>query len=407
MERNYIQLLDKYLSFFPCVAIIGPRQCGKTYFARSALPDWRHLDLERDADKVQVESDPDLFLRLNTSNVVIDEAQELPGLFPALRVAIDSDRDKTGRFVITGSSSPALIGGISESLAGRVGIIEMSPFSMSEAFGLQPGPLYDLIRGLIPSIKEGDIPVGRPDDRQIHRYWLQGGYPEPWVRNDEGFREAWLENYFRTYIYRDVARLFPRLNAEKFRLFIRMIAGLSGKVINYADISRALDVSQPTVKDYFQVADGTFFWRQIRAFDKKSVRRMVRHPKGIIRDSGLHNHLLKTGSLDALLAHPQKGASWEGMVVEQVIRNLQTTGEPFDYSHYRTATGDEIDLILEGKFGLTAVEVTYSSSPDPRDVRVLRGFTEEFDAKLGLLISNDTRVRKLGEKILGVPAAMV
>ena len=292
MNRNYKQLLDKYLEYFPCVAIVGPRQCGKSYFLGSLPEGWKRFDMERAADRRQVEVDPDLFFRLNPRQVAIDESQELPQIFTALRVAIDSDRATKGRFIVTGSSSPDLVKSISESLAGRVGIIEMAPFSLAEAFEKPVSGFYRLLTGemgfdSIDTLLESSIDV-----RDVHAYWFSGGYPEPWISKDAGFSEAWQENYFKSYLYRDIAALFPRLNKDRFRIFIQMLAGLTGKVINYADVSRALDISQPAAKDYFDIAHGTFFWRQLRPFDKKSVRRIVRHPKGIIRDSGLLHHLL-------------------------------------------------------------------------------------------------------------------
>ena len=360
--------------------------------------------MERGADRKQVEVDPDLFFRLNPGQVSLDEAQELPQIFPALRVAIDADREVKGRFVITGSSSPDLIKNISESLAGRVGIIEMAPFSLDEAFERPVSRFYRLFTGelkpsAIESLAEASIDV-----KNVHTYWLRGGYPEPWVSGDAGFVEAWQENYFKSYFYRDIAGLFPKLNKERFRLFIKMLAGLSGRVINNADIARALDLSQPTIKDYFEIAHGTFFWRQIRPFDRKSVRRIVRHPKGIIRDSGLLHHLLKIDTQQALIAHPQMGLSWEGMVIEQIIRSLETIGVPHEYSYYRTSDGREIDLVIEGAFGMIPIEVKYPSAVSQKDLSTLKQFTDEFGCRFGVVVSNRERPAMLAENIVSIPA---
>lgn len=164
---------------------------------------------------------------MNPENIAIDEAQLLPDLFPALRVAIDNDRKHTGRFIITGSSSPKLIRAVSESLAGRIGIIEMAPFSFNETRAvLSPAFFEQLSKGnhiqdFLPVIK----PIG--DIRQVHEFWFKGGYPEPWLKASKRFRSLWMDQYTRTYLYRDVAKIFPGLNENRFRRFIQLLAGWS------------------------------------------------------------------------------------------------------------------------------------------------------------------------------------
>jgi len=225
----YKKLIIEYLQFFPCVAIIGPRQCGKTTLLESFLPEWKIIDLEKQSDFQILSQDPDLYLRLNPEKIGIDEAQIFPELFPALRVAIDSDRKKPGRFIITGSSSPNLVRSISESLAGRIGIIEMAPFAFAEVSGASPSfqlcqfiieqaPIETLIRELK---SESDI-------KQAHKYWLQGGYPEPWIKQNKRFQSLWMNQYLGAYIMRDILRLFPRINETRFRTFVRLLVGVSG-----------------------------------------------------------------------------------------------------------------------------------------------------------------------------------
>ena len=224
MKRSAQALLEEYLTLFPCVAIVGPRQCGKTTLLASLDEAWRVFDLERGGDFQAVSDDPDLFLSLHTGRIAIDEAQILPALFPALRVAIDADRGVMGRYIVTGSSSPELARAITESLAGRVGIIELAPLSWSEVRPADGPSVIDLL--LDPAVTAADL-VGnaraRGDLKALTEYWFKGGYPEPWVRNDPRFREIWMDQYVRAYVLRDVARLFPGLNQEKFRTFARML----------------------------------------------------------------------------------------------------------------------------------------------------------------------------------------
>jgi uncharacterized protein len=405
MKRGYENLLQSYLKTFPCVALLGVRQCGKTTLLKTLPASWKHFDLERRADHAVISRDPDAFLRLNPEQVSIDEAQVLPEIFPALRVAIDDHRGKKGRFVITGSSSPSLLRSVSESLAGRVGIIEMAPFSWAEVTETI-GHNSFLRRLQEPKASPADLierlkPRGKL--QRAHEFWFRGGFPEPWLNPGNDFRARWVEQYIQTYLFRDVKRLFPGLDDVRFRRFLEMLGGLSGRVLNYAEVARALAVSQPTVRDYFDIAHGTFVWRAIPAYTRDAMKRVVKHPKGYLRDSGLLHALLRIPDGDALSSHPQMGASWEGMVVEEILRQLNTLGTGYEYSYYRTGAGAEVDLVLEGNFGRVAVEIKHTSTVNGRDLRGLRDFVTEYKARLGVVINNDIAPRQYEEKLIGLP----
>jgi hypothetical protein len=404
MKRAAQALLEEYLTLFPCVAVVGPRQCGKTTLLGCLGEPWRVFDLERGSDFQAVADDPDLFLSLNPARIAIDEAQTLPALFPALRVAIDADREARGRFVITGSSSPELARAVTESLAGRVGIIELAPLSWSEVRPSAGPSVLDVL--LDPAATAADLVENtraRSDLKALTDYWFKGGYPEPWVRNDRRFHEAWMDQYVRAYVLRDVARLFPGLNQEKFRTFTRMLAGLSGRAVNQAEVARALGVSPPTVRDYFTIAEGAYLWRSLPAFTRNVTKRVIKHAKGYLRDSGLGHHALRVPGVTALLSHPQAGASWEGLVVEEICRQLAQRGIGFDAYHYRTGGGAEVDLILEGPFGLVAVEIKLGQRVRAQELRGFREFVADHGCRLGLLLSNEEKPRLLGESLAGLP----
>lgn len=404
MRRSAQTLLQEYLTLFPCVAIVGPRQCGKTTLLASLNAPWRVFDLERGSDFQAVSDDPDLFLSLHPGKVAIDEAQILPALFPALRVAIDADRGTMGRYIVTGSSSPELARSITESLAGRVGIIELAPLSWSEVRPADGPSVIDLL--LDPAVTAADL-VGnaraRGDLQALTEYWLKGGYPEPWVRNDPRFRETWMDQYVRAYVLRDVARLFPGLNQEKFRTFARMLGGLSGRAVNQAEVARALGVSPPTVRDYFEIAEGTYLWRSLPAFTRNVTKRVVKHAKGYLRDSGLGHHALRIPDVTALLSHPQAGATWEGMVVEEICRQLSQRGIGYDAYHYRTGGGAEVDLVIEGTFGLVAVEIKLGQCVRAQELRGFREFVADHRCRIGLVLSNEDKPRLMDASIAGLP----
>jgi predicted AAA+ superfamily ATPase len=403
MKRSYQSLLTEFLGSFPCVSIVGPRQCGKTTILESLPEPWKKYDLEKSADFQLISKDPDLFFRLNPSHVAIDEAQLLPSLFPALRVAIDEQRKKNGRFIITGSSSFHLVRSISESLAGRSATVHMAPLSCAETHQFLDSPLASsLARGdSLEGLKNALAP--RMDIAQCHRYWFEGGFPEPWIKEDPVFRQRWSEDYLFQTVQRDVGRLFPNLKVDVFRRFLHLLPGLSGTIVNYADVARALDVSPPTVKDYFTIAHEIFLWRNLPAYVKNPTRRLVKHPKGYFRDTGLLHHFLRIPSLDGLRSHPQMGASWEGLVVEEISRGLHSRGVIYDSYYYRTSGGNEIDLVLEGFFGVVPIEIKYTSTVNHRDLNSLDQFVSERKSPFGLIIHNGDRVEQLSEKIIGVP----
>ena len=404
MQRLYENRIREDLGMFPCVTLVGPRQCGKSTLLKTLGPDWKIFDLERRADLEQIQQDPDLFFRLYPDKVAIDEAQILPELFPALRVAIDAQRQRRGRFVLTGSSSPELLHSISESLAGRVATIEMSPFLWAEVEG---GEVSDFLKALVSGETATETLLASLSPRAgvaaAHDYWLRGGYPDPWLQNDTAFTDRWTDQYIQTYLYRDIGRLFPGLNAQRFRNFIQLLGGLSGQIINYAEVARTLGVSQPTAKDYFQIAHGTFLWRNLPAFDRKTSKRIVKHPRGFLRDTGLLHQLAHIRSLEQLMSHPQTGMSWEGLVIEEILRQFQIIGVNVEASFFRTGTGAEVDLVCEGHFGILPFEIKRGNRIDKRNLRALMDFVEEQGCPVGIVINNDEVPRQYTEKIIGVP----
>ncbi|MCY4427012.1 MAG: ATP-binding protein [Halieaceae bacterium] len=410
MKRQYQALVVEYLALFPCVVIVGARQTGKSTLMNMVAAERPLFDLESRADYLQIAEDPELFLRFNQQPLAIDEAQLLPELFPALRVAIDRDRHNRGKYLLSGSSSPYLLNVISESLAGRVGIIEISPFSYAETRNIEQPNLLKLFRSDATAtslLREWASYPPQEDNDSLTRYWYEGGYPEPWTENKDRFSEIWKEQYLNTYLERDVARLFPKLNSVRFRRFIELLAGCSGAIINYSNIANILDVSQPTARDYFDIAHGTFIWRTIPAYSKTTGKRVSKHPRGYLRDSGLLHHLLQVPSLGKLLSHPQMGASWEGLVIEEILRCLNAAGIEHSAYYYRTSGGAEVDLILEGKFGLIPVEIKHTQSVNPRHLRGIRDFITDFGCPFGLVVNNDEKVRLYDEKLLGAPFSLL
>lgn len=408
LSRHIDAQVQTLLTHFPCVVLTGVRQCGKTTLLGRLGSEWQRFDMENSADRQQVLADPDLFLRLHDDRVVIDEAQLAPALFSALRVAIDRDRSKKGRFVLTGSSSPDLVRHISESLAGRMARVEMAPLSLAEAWQQPASALYTLLSqgASIETLQAAATPT--LSVQQVREYWFAGGYPEPWLNSSEVFRQLWQRNYIDSYLMRDIGALFPSLNRDRFRQFVALLSQHSGNLLNNADIARNLGVSEPTVRDWLAIAHDTYVWRHIPAWDRSTTKQLVKHPKGYLRDSGLLHRLLRIADAELLATHPVAGKSWEGMVVETLLRGFVNAGIEVKPFHYRTRGGAEIDLILEGSFGPVTclpVEIKLNQHGDKRALRSLSEFVLANGCPVGLVINNDERARWLDDRILAIPAA--
>lgn len=248
VKRNIEDKALSLLQHFPVVAILGVRQCGKTTLARHLAPDWKYIDLENPNDYDRVSYDPVFFFSQYDNCVVIDEAQEYPKLFQVLRGVVDEKRHVKGRFILTGSSNPILLNHISESLAGRIAIIELGTLKANEYEEKPLSPFYDLFRHelSVDKLISGRHPISIT---QMHDVWLKGGYPEPALQKEETFYDAWMENYRKTYIERDIAKLFPHLNRIAYRRFLMMLSKLSGTIINKRDMGRAIEVSEGTIRE--------------------------------------------------------------------------------------------------------------------------------------------------------------
>lgn len=245
-------------------------------------------------------------------------------------------------------------------------------------------------------------------DSTVRDFWFQGGYPEPWISQDEQFRSLWYRNYIDAYLLRDIGTLFPGLNHDRYRQFISLHSQYSGNIINNADIARTLGVSEPTVRDWLHIAHDTFLWRHIPAWDRSPAKQLIKHPKGFLRDNGLLHRLLQIQDHTMLTTHPSVGKSWEGMVVETLLRGFENAGIDVQAFHYRTRGGAEIDLILEGQFGnvhLLSVEIKLTQQSDKRILRSLSQFISTPDCPFGLVINNDERSRQLDERIIAIPVA--
>lgn len=409
MKRNIFEKINALLNYFPVVAIVGARQTGKTTLAKELRPSWQYYDCEKPSVFERIHHDPELFFAQNTQNIILDEAQELPIMFNVLRGIIDENRTQKGRFILTGSSSPGLLNAISESLAGRIAIVELATLKINELLQIPLSGFYSIFSepltresiNVFISTANEQTPLSRD---AIQRAWLYGGYPEPVLADNKHYYDSWMENYYRTYINRDVAKLFPHLNKIIYQRFISMLSHLSGTIINKSDLARNLETSQPTVGQYIEIADKTYLWRQLRSFGNSVAKSIIKMPKGYLRDSGLRNYLQNIHSTEALFSNPLVGNSFESFVIEEIIKGLATQNIPhWDSYYYRTRDGAEIDLILEGAFGQLPIEVKYGINTPIKQLRSLENYIQANQLPFGVVVNQADQITWLTKNILQVP----
>lgn len=409
LHRNLHSKIDELLNMFPVVLILGVRQCGKTTLAKQCRQKWKYFDLENSSDFDFISKDYDFFFNEYNEKVIIDEAQELPELFKNLRGVIDQKDDMTNRYILTGSSSPKLFELVSDSLAGRVGIIELGTFKINEIIKGQLSPFYSIFENKITHddlkfLKKIEI------DKNLDplKFILRGGYPKPVLKNKKIYFEQWMENYFKTYINRDIKKLFPKLDSIKFRRFISMLSELSGTIINKAQLGRSIDVNEVTIRDYLDIADKTFVWRIIPSYENSKTKSIVKMPKGIMRDIGLIHYLLDIDTRERMIRSPKIGQNFESFVIEEIIKGINATSAVhWDYYYYRTKSGAEIDLILQGRFGVVPIEIKFATYTTKKQLTSLKNFILNHDLPFGIVINMSSEIKMLDEKIIQVPINII
>jgi hypothetical protein len=328
---------------FPAILILGARQVGKTTLAQQVFPDYSYCDLEEPRLRELFTDDPTFQIESRAKpNLVLDEAQAVPSVFAALRGIIDRSRSRNGRFVILGSAQPALVRDVSESLAGRVGIVDLDPLTIAE---VESGK---------PRITLEDV-------------WLRGGFPD----SLRGSHRDWWESYLRTYVERDLTRLGLRPDPTVLRRLLTMLAHSQGGLLNASQLGNSLDVSYHTVMRYLDILEQTFLVRRLTPFFRNVGKRLRKSPKVYLRDTGLLHHLLNITTLGELDEHPIRGASWETLVLEDLIRRERLAHPHSQFFFWRTAAGAEIDLLIERGSERFAIEIKAGQSGHPRAVASL------------------------------------
>ena len=349
INRDLQHSIQKALETMPVVALLGSRQVGKTTLAlevaKTIHKESAYLDLELDTDLAKL-SDTEAYLRrFENKLLIIDEVQRQPDLFRLLRGLVDiriRSGETAGHFLLLGSASRDLIQHSSETLAGRIRFLELSPLSVREAS--QADPSFDL-----------------------ERLWLRGGFPESYLAATDDDSWDWRSDFISSYIERDIPLMGPQIAATTMRRLWSMLAHNNAQQVNFSKLGESLGVSYKTIKNYIDTLTDFYMVWQIQPWSGNSKKRLVKTSKVFLRDCGLAHRFLNITDFESLLGHPAIGASWEGFIVENVLNHLSNK---WRHSFYRTRTQAEVDLVLEGpKKEVWAIEIKRSSAP-----KVSKGF---------------------------------
>jgi predicted AAA+ superfamily ATPase len=330
IRKHYLELIRDRLKSFPVVSVLGPRQVGKTTLAQEIAGEEpsHYFDLE-DVDALARLAEPKVALERLEGLVVLDEVQRKPELFALLRVLADRKPVKA-RFLLTGSASPDLVRGVSETLAGRVALVDVTGFNLGE--------------------------VGEAEWRKL---WWRGGFPLSYLAATDAASRQWQEEFVRTLLERDMPQLGITIAAAGLRRFWTMLTHYHAQVWKGSELARSLGTSEPTMRKYLDILSSTFMVRQLAPWHENVGKRQVKAPKIYLRDSGLLHCLLRQAAFADLEAHPKLGASWEGFAIEQV---LSLTGDRDAY-FWATHGGAELDLMLNWRGRKYGFEFKYGDAP--------------------------------------------
>ncbi len=371
-RETFEQKIINSIQLNPVTAILGPRQCGKTTIARKISKDFDSvlLDMEDPVDYDLLSASAKNFLEQQSGLIIIDEVQRMPELFPVLRVLADQ-ADSGRRFLLLGSASPDLIKNSSESLAGRIGFVDLTGFKIEET-----------------------------GQGNFQKLWLRGGFPRSFLAASNTKSYQWREDFIRTFLERDINLLGFNIPPVTLRRFWVMLAHYHGQIWKGSEFARSLGVSEPTVKKYLDILSGAYLVRQIQPWHENLKKRQVKSPKIYIRDSGVLHTLLSLQN-DQVVTHVKAGASWEGFVIEQILQKIDTR----DYYYWRTHTGVELDLLVFRGGKRVGFEIKYSDSP--KTTRSMRQAIDDLRLDTLFIVYQGRHEFDLEEKIRLLPVSLL
>jgi uncharacterized protein len=383
IERKYKPILKSMSGQFPVVVVTGPRQVGKTSLVRKTFPEFSYISLDMPSLAQQAESSPETLLKGNPEPIIIDEVQYAPSLFRYLKTVVDRQK-KPGRFILTGSQNFRLMQGVSESLAGRCGILNMMNLSFSE--------VSDAFEGY--------------DEEQ---YLIKGGYPELFA-NPEINAQFWYSSYLSTYLERDVRNILNVGSLRDFNRFIRAVAVRTGQILSYSELARDVGIAPNTAKQWISVLEASGQILLLEPYYKNLGKRLVKAPKLYMCDTGLAAFLMGFETWEGISKHPVIWQLWESHVLMQAVRYFSSRGKRPPLWYWRTAHGFEVDLLIEQAGRFIAVESKFTETPDSsslKGINALKKYYGDESLVSGFVASRTKNAYKLDEKVTAIPGSRI
>lgn len=389
---------------FPVVLVTGARQVGKSTLLRHLLPSLRHITFDPSIDIDNARQDPDLFIRNLELPVILDEIQYAPELLSSIKRFVDKNKEPA-QFFITGSQNFSVMRHVSESLAGRVGVLSLYPFSLSEKLGKPNVWLQSFLQDP-KKFLHGNVNRLLSDSvLSIVELLWRGMYPGLLGLPNTLVQDS-LDSYFRTYIERDIRLISQISDLQQFSRFAALLSNLTAQEINHNQLGRELGITSQTAKRWVDVLIGSYQWLSIPAFSKNTIKRISQKAKGYMTDTGMACYLMHIGSHESLRSHPKVGSIFESFVVQDIIKQLALVeGRPAIY-HWRAYSGAEVDLLLEVNNQYFPIEIKYKSHPTAKDARGVKSFRESYpqlNIGPGLIIAPVDHVYTVAENCYVLP----
>jgi len=341
--------IKKHLSIFPAIGITGPRQSGKSTLLKNMLPEYRYVSFDDYQAKIFLDTDPIGFMNHYSNKVIFDEVQKAPIIFDMIKNIIDNNRDINGNFILTGSSQFSMIRGIKESLAGRIGLLQLLPFERSEI----PRNLRD------PSIYKGSYPG--------------------LVTRDYNYNNEWYSSYIETYINKDVKDISNLGNLRDFRKFVLMLASQATQILNMSSYAKDLGVSVPTIKSWISILEASYIIYLLPPFYNNLGKRIIKAPKVYFYDTGLISYLKGIETEKQYNSGPMSRAIFENYIITEIIKSSTHNGRNEDYYFLRTQNGEEVDLIVDNKTEKTFIKIKKSSTFKTDYMKAITAFKRDTD----------------------------
>lgn len=406
IPRHLEEKLKFYLEQFPVVVLTGPRQSGKSTLLRHLYqgPGWEYINLDQRGVWERLKDDPDLFVKDISSHIIIDEAQKVPELFHSIKWAVDEGSPH--KVILSGSANFQLLHQITETLAGRVGILELFPLSINERFARRN--ILEILDSISNSEELLHRLKKRPslNDKGLFQHLLWGGYPRIALYRKDLWRLNWFENYRTTYIERDLRDLSQIADIGRFQRFYAMLAFQIGQMLNLSHLANEIGISIPTCLKYLQILESSYQYFLLTPFHVNIRKRLVKLPKVYIWDTGLGNFFLGNHSLKMLKGAVHFGQIFENAVIVELLKQSHLLPVKYHAYFWRTSNGAEIDLLLEKGNRIIPVEIKAGIQVAEHSIRGLQSF---MDLKLkkkipfGIVFYRGDRILRITEKILAVP----